>query len=363
MITISLCMIVKNEASVLERILKPMSSVADQIIIVDTGSNDATKEIARQFTDEIYDMAWQDDFSAARNFACSHAKMDYWMWLDADDVIDEKNKARLLDLKRTLDPSADVVMMRYLTGFDQNGNCTFSYYRERLLKTSRNFRWQGRVHEAIVPSGSILYSPIEISHQKLGTGDKDRNLRIYESMLREGSVLTPRELFYYGRELYFHEHFSEAAAVLSMFLKEPAGWLENKIDACLLLSQCHSRLGQTEEAMADLTRSFIYSPPRGEACCALGGQMLEDGRLRDAVYWYERALASMPDETSGAFVQKDCYDFLPLIQLCVCWDRLGDKKKALAYHRQAQALKPQDPSVKANELYFSSLGLEISSEI
>ena len=44
-------------------------------------------------------------------------------------------------------------------------------------------------------------------------------------------------------------------------------------------------------------------------------------------------------------------------------DRLGDKKKALAYHRQAQALKPQDPSVKANELYFSSLGLEISSEI
>ena len=182
-------------------------------------------------------------------------------------------------------------------------------------------------------------------------------------MLREGSVLTPRELFYYGRELYFHEHFSEAAAVLSMFLKEPAGWLENKIDACLLLSQCHSRLGQTEEAMADLTRSFIYSPPRGEACCALGGQMLEDGRLRDAVYWYERALASMPDETSGAFVQKDCYDFLPLIQLCVCWDRLGDKKKALAYHRQAQALKPQDPSVKANELYFSSLGLEISSEI
>ncbi len=361
MITISLCMIVKNEAAVLERILKPMSAVADQIVIVDTGSTDETKGIARRYTKEVYDMAWRDDFSAARNLACSHARMDYWMWLDADDVIDEKNTARLLELKSMLDPCVDVVMMRYLTGFDSEGNCTFSYYRERLLKTSRNFRWEGRVHEAVTPSGNIFYSPIEIRHQKTGPGDRDRNLRIYETMLREGEILNPRELFYYGRELFFHEHFSEAAAVLSLFLEEPEGWRENKIDACLLLSQCHQELGRQEAALADLTRSFIYSPPRGEACCALGERMMQAGRLDEAVYWYEKALASSPDEISGAFVQKDCYSFLPLIQLCVCWDRLGDRKKALYYHKMARALKPKHPSVKANEAYFSGLMKEKGS--
>ena len=71
MITISLCMIVKNEAAVLERILKPMSAIADQIVIVDTGSADETKEIARRYTDDVYEMDWRDDFYEARYLACS----------------------------------------------------------------------------------------------------------------------------------------------------------------------------------------------------------------------------------------------------------------------------------------------------
>ena len=71
--SISLCMIVKNEEAVLGRILEQMKEVADEIIIVDTGSTDQTKAIAGQFTDLIYDFPWQQDFAAARNFACSKA--------------------------------------------------------------------------------------------------------------------------------------------------------------------------------------------------------------------------------------------------------------------------------------------------
>ena len=355
MITISLCMIVKNEAPVLERILKPMASIADQMIVVDTGSGDDTRKIARRYTEEVYEMPWEDDFSAARNLACSYARMDYWMWLDADDVIDSENAARLLELKETLDPSVDVVMMRYLTDFDSQGNCTFSYFRERLLKTAAGFRWQGRVHEAVTPSGKILYSPIEIRHQKAGPGDKDRNLRIYEKMLREGASLSPREQFYYGRELYFHNRLKEAGQVFSHFLEDPRGWAENKIDACLLLSRCRAQEGQRVAAMEALTRSFLHAPPRAEACCALGGYMLDAGRLREAIFWYEQALAAVPEKNSGAFIQEDCYGFIPLIQLCVCWDRLGDREKAYEYHKRARALKPHDLSVKANEAYFKGV--------
>ena len=64
-----------------------------------------------------------------------------------------------------------------------------------------------------------------------GTGDKARNLRIYETMLKEGETLEPRHQFYYARELYYHGRHAEAIQVLEGFLKEPGAWIENKIDA------------------------------------------------------------------------------------------------------------------------------------
>lgn len=69
MISVSLCMIVKNEEDVLERCLKSVAGLVDEIIIVDTGSTDRTREIATHFTNQIFDFPWQDDFSAARNEA------------------------------------------------------------------------------------------------------------------------------------------------------------------------------------------------------------------------------------------------------------------------------------------------------
>ena len=78
-------MIVRNEEDVLARCLDSVSSLVDEIIIVDTGSQDKTREIAARYTDHVYDFTWIDDFAAARNFSFSKATMDYQMWLDADD--------------------------------------------------------------------------------------------------------------------------------------------------------------------------------------------------------------------------------------------------------------------------------------
>ena len=89
MASVSLCMIVRNEEQVLGRCLSCVKDFADEIIIVDTGSTDKTKEIASLFTDQIYDFPWIDDFAAARNFAFQKGAGDYLFWLDADDVITE----------------------------------------------------------------------------------------------------------------------------------------------------------------------------------------------------------------------------------------------------------------------------------
>ena len=207
MISLSLCMIVKNEEAVLERILKPVSQVMDAILIADTGSSDRTKEIAEQYTSQVFDFPWCDDFSAPRNFLLEKVRTDYWMWLDADDMITQENLYRLKQLKETLSPNTDMVMMDYVTDFDEWNHAAFSCYRERILKTSRNFRWLGRVHESIIPTGNILYSPIQIEHRKIKPCSSFRNLHIYQQMIEEGEPLEPRDLLYNGRELLYHKQY------------------------------------------------------------------------------------------------------------------------------------------------------------
>ncbi len=349
--TISLCMIVKNEEAVLARCLDSVKGLVDEMVIVDTGSSDRTKEIARQYTGRMFDFPWKEDFSAARNFSFSQAAMDYCMWLDADDVFPAGERERFLELKQRLNGEADMVMMPYQTAFDEKGNPTFSYYRERIVKNNTGFVWEGAVHEAITPSGCILYEDIPIRHQKQGEGDPGRNIKIYER-LREERALSPREQFYYARELMYHGRLREAETEFSRFLEKGNGWVENNIDACRQRAFCRRMLGEKKEALDSLFLSFSYDLPRAETCCDAGWIFLEQGDPVRAAFWYETALSCPRRDTSGAFVEQDCYGFLPCLQLCVCYDRLGEYEKAKAFNERAAAFKPEDPAVASNRLYF-----------
>ena len=353
--TISLCMIVKNEEDVLARCLQSVQGLVDEIVIVDTGSNDRTKEIAAQFTDKIFDFTWIDDFAAARNFSFSKASGDYLLWLDADDVILKEDRERFLALKAELDGSQHMIMMKYNIAFDEGGNPTFSYYRERLMLRADQPRWMGAIHEVIPPIGNAIHSEIAITHKKLHPGDPHRNLRIFEKLIAKGERLDPRQQFYYARELYYHERYGDAIERFLEFLDGGQGWVENCIDACRLLALCYERTGRPREALASLLRSLEYGEPRGEICCELGRSFLERQRYKTAIFWYSLALARTPDERSGAFIQPDCYGYLPCLQLCVCYDRLGDHKKAREYNEQAAAYKPDSPAVLYNRRYFGSL--------
>ena len=241
--TISLCMIVRNEEKVLARCLESVRGCVDEIIIVDTGSSDGTKEIAARFTDEIYDFEWIDDFSAARNYSFEQATGDYLLWLDADDVLLPADAEALLRFKAERLADCNVVMLRYNTAFDELGRPTFFFYRERLIRRTLPHRWVGRVHEVVTHGGTVVYADIAVTHKSVKTVYGDRNLRIYEKQIADGETLSPRELFYYGRELYYHGRYDDAQRVLVSFLGTGKGFLENCIDACLLLSYCRRAAG------------------------------------------------------------------------------------------------------------------------
>ena len=354
MVSVSLCMIVKNEEDVLGRCLESAAGLVDEIIIVDTGSTDRTREVAARFTNQIFDFPWADDFAAARNESFSHASMDYCLWLDADDVLLEADRAAFLALKETLDPAVSVVMAPYHTGFDESGRVTFSCYRERLIKNRAGMRWEGAVHEAVAPAGRILYGAFAVTHRKTRPGDPDRNLRIYEAQLAAGKVLDPRQQLYYGRELYYHQRYEEALAVFQDFLKEGRGWLENNIDACCLCAYCQEQLGRDEAALSSLFRAFAYDRPRAEVCCELGRWFFRRERYAQAAYWYALALTCPRDDRRGGFVAPDCYGYLPCIQLCVCYSRLGDRERAEACNELAAAYKPDSPAVLHNREWFRS---------
>lgn len=355
--TISLCMIVKNEEDVLARCLTSVQEACDEIIIVDTGSTDSTKSIALQFTDKVFDFPWIDDFSAARNFSLEHADMDYILWLDADDVLMPEDLSKLLALKKTLDPMTDIVMMPYHISFDAAGRPVFSYERERLIKNHRGYRFEGAVHEAIVPTGNIAHESAAVTHQKTRPGDPDRNLRIFEKQIREGKTLEPRHQYYYARELYYHNRFEEAAKTFEDFLDSGLGWVENNLNACQDLANCCYALGERQRAVMALLRSFTFAPPRAELCCDLARHLMEDRNLKAAIYWYNQALSCNKEDVQGGFVRDDCYGYIPYMQLCVCYDRLGDHETASEYNEKAASIKPEDDSVLHNREYFKQLGI------
>lgn len=356
MVTISACMIVRNEEAVLSRALSSIAGGVDEIIVVDTGSTDGTKAVAARFTDKVYDFPWVQDFAAARNFAAQKVTCDYFMWLDADDVIDPAALKRLKKLKTTLDKTVDIVMTPYVVKTDSRGKPVYSYYRERIIKSGAGHVWKGRVHEVIEPRGKVVFCDIAVRHAKaeVKEGDSDRNLKIYEAAIKSGEVLDERSQYYYARELYYHGQFRDAADVLESFL-DGDGWYVNKIDACLLLSRIYSSRFEYDRARRVLVRSFAYDLPRGEACHALGDNYFAQGDYNRAIYWYKCAASTKPNPKSGAFIDYDCYSFLPLLQLCVCYDRLGNHKTAYAYHKRVRKLRPDHPSVCANERYFKTL--------
>ena len=141
-------MIVKNEAQNIGLCIRSVKAAIDEIIVVDTGSTDTTKEIAQQLGAKVFDFVWCDDFSAARNESIKHATGDYILWLDADDRVDASEVKKISILKRMFDPNKDKAY--YLVVNSQSpvdGETLFQQLR--IFPNVNGARFEGGIHEQI----------------------------------------------------------------------------------------------------------------------------------------------------------------------------------------------------------------------
>jgi len=190
---LSVCMIVKNESAHLAGALESFHSFADEIIVVDTGSSDNTKEIALRFTSGVYDFEWVDDFSAARNFAMSKAGKSYHLWLDADDRITPENGLRIEALKRQFDGRK---AFYFVLENHRPDSPPSSCLQLRCTPLIPELHFEGRVHEQIFPSAAragLELVDVDIAIRHAGYMDEEtrmaknrRNLAIMERERAEG---------------------------------------------------------------------------------------------------------------------------------------------------------------------------------
>ncbi|MCS6851795.1 MAG: glycosyltransferase [Gemmataceae bacterium] len=300
---VSLCMIVRNEEASLPACLATVSDLVDEIVVVDTGSTDHTRQRAIQLGARVYDFPWCDDFAAARNESLRHASGDWIFWMDADDRLDAVNRERFRRLKDQLTDEVAIYVMPCLCSRGLGPGTGFYLDHARLFRRHPLLRWQYRVHERILPAGSspgLVYrrSDVVIHHE--GYEDPaqkrlklERNRRLGHLDLAERPD-DPVVLFNLGWT-YLSLHRPQDAIPLlqrSLALSMPAASHVAKLHS--LLSAAFSLLGQKDEAWAICLQGRHRCPHDDELLFQQAMLSSERGDLAGAEACLHQLLAKPP---------------------------------------------------------------------
>ncbi|REK56577.1 MAG: glycosyltransferase [Thermobacillus sp.] len=349
---VSLCIVVKDDEDNLDRCLRSAEGIADEIIVVDAGGGGRTAEVAAAHGARVFRFDWNDDWSAARNDAFAQATMDYILWLDADDVIEREDRFKLLELLKQIPPDVDSVLMDHHLVWQENGRPLLSRKRHRLVRRACGFRWEGAGHERLQVTGKTLRSDIGISRRASKDAD-DRRLELYARLLEKGADLGPRDLLGYAIGLADHGRHDEAIPWFEKFLAADQGSPDERAEAHMRLAACYGAAGDRKKQQRMLLDLFSLMMPPPEALCQLGTSFLEEGKHRQAVFWFEAAVRYREEEPdAGGWIDHPSRTWLPHLQLSVCYDRLGDIDKAHACNEEAAKYRPDHPSVLYNRAYF-----------
>jgi len=311
--TLTISLIVRNEEQSLGRCLDSVQGLGDEIVVVDTGSTDGTREVAAGRGARVFDFPWCDDFAAARNETLRHATGRWVLWLDADEYFDEANRAKVKSLvdqfsvfgfqfsdsgsqlpvvtdggplktenrKLKTAPAAFVMVQRSHHAAGQTGS---RVQQVRLFPRHPEVHWEYRVHEQLLPSlrragVGVRFTDIVIEHTgyvdpALRDRKMERNLRLLHLDQAERPD-DPFTLFNLGVGYSQLGKLAEAIGLLRRSLERsrPGDSIVPKLYAALV--RAHDRLGQAAEARAACRAGRVRSPEDAEL-------LFLDGLLRKA---------------------------------------------------------------------------------
>jgi glycosyltransferase involved in cell wall biosynthesis len=337
--SVSLCMIVKDEQAHLARCLHSVAPVVDEIVIVDTGSTDRTRDIATAFGARVADVPWTDDFSAARNAALELARCEWILVLDADEVISVQDHDRLRQTIRAATKSPAAFRMRtrnytrHVNAVGWHAN-TGEYPEEegpgwipsdkvRLFTRDERIRFRYPVHELVEPSLrdagiAIDRCDVPVHHygklQEATTQDKTRTYRrLGRSKLRRARGGGPalRELAIQASQLGQHK---EAIRLWTQWERLHSGSAE----AYLNIGAAWWNLERYGEAAEFAVMAQRLDPELKEAVFNRASAHLMSGHAGEAKIVLEALLATHADYSAARFM---------LGVVCAC---LGDPDRAEA---------------------------------
>lgn len=315
--TLSLCMIVKNEEQHLARCLLSVKPAVDEMIVVDTGSTDKTKDIARAYGARVFDFPWTDDFSAARNHSLSLAAGDWILVLDADEVISSLDYTALDRIVRNkpAKPVAYSMVTRNYTNEvsaqgwtandrryrgEEDGTGWFPSLKVRLFTKDERIRFRNPVHELVeasVQEAGIKIKASDIPVHHYGRFDKDKLMakgkkyfllgkQKIEQM--KGDVKALKELAIQASEL------GEYEAGVALW-KKIIDLDQNNAAAFLNISYAYLRLEKYQEALISSRRALELEPTMKEAALNYAGSELIAGDISKTISVLETLLHTHPD--------------------------------------------------------------------
>jgi len=341
-------MIVKNEEHNLADCLDSIVGAVDEINIVDTGSSDKTIEIAKMYTERVFDFEWIDDFSAARNFSFEKATKDFIMWLDADDILSRENFSMLLKLKEELNDGVDYVMMQYRT-LNEDGSPSLVFPKVRITRRAMDIKWHGAVHEDLDAKGYGMNVDICIYHKyKDLKSSRVRNMKILKKEIENGRA-DYRIHYYYGMANYYEGSFHEAEKYLSMVVESGKTESFDPIELYVALHSIYKTWGDLGKARSILEDNERLMKDKSEYYCCVG-LFYRDclGRTETACDLFKTALTC-----NGTFLRNelqgqqnpDFYYYIPNMLLGKAYVSMQEPEEAVTYFKQALECKRTDEIV------------------
>lgn len=263
MVLLSACLIVKNEAVLLPHCLESLRPFVDEIVVVDTGSDDDTVEIAHRYGARVHHFPWVGDFAAARNESLRHAKGDWILYIDADEVVDAGNAARI----RQAIGQKDIFGITVRQCIPQQAeNIVTAFYSEycRIFRRHPDIRFEGVIHEQILPSierldGTVLRTDIVIHHWAYAaTGEKKRRRaeRNLTCLLIEAKRATDDPFIYFNLGMTYRELGQRDMALHSFHcaLSKDDGSIKRE-----LIAQVHLNLAKLYLESGDSARAAHHA--------------------------------------------------------------------------------------------------------